>query len=156
MKGPAPKPAGLRQRHNRTSTRSLLPAEDATAEVEIPALPPIRGRQKWHVMVLQWWEAVWRSPMAGEYLMADREALFLLARLHQDFWTAKDGRSRQGFAAEIRQQGVRFGLSPIDRRRLQWEVEKGEQAADQTETRKRRKEVAKAERSDPRDVLKVV
>ena len=104
-------------------------------------------------MVLQWWDAVWKSPMASEYLAADKEALFMLARLHQDFWTAVTQKERQATAAEIRQQGVRFGLSPIDRRRLQWEVDKGDQAVERTTTRHQRK-VASAK--DPRDVLKVV
>ena len=66
---------------------------------------------------------------------------------------AKGRKDRQQAAAEIRQQGVRFGLSPIDRRRLQWEVEKGEQAATRTETRRHRQDAAG---KDPRDVLKVV
>jgi hypothetical protein len=92
--------------------------------------------------------------MASEYLTADKEGLFLLARLHQDFWTADDSKARQQAAAEIRQQGVRFGLSPIDRRRLQWEVEKGEQAAERVETRRKRKEIVPGR--DPREVLKVV
>ncbi len=104
-------------------------------------------------MVIQWWEAVWRSPMASEYLIADKEALFMLARLHQDFWTADDPRARQMAATEIRQQGVRFGLSPIDRRRLQWEVEKGDQAAERTS---KRHQVRQASAKDPREVLKVV
>lgn len=153
MPGPLPKPAGLRQRQNKTSTRAILPTEAASAEGEVPPLPELGGRAKWHTMVARWWDAVWKSPMASEYLSADKEALFVLARLHQDFWTAKGRKDRQQAAAEIRQQGVRFGLSPIDRRRLQWEVEKGEQAAERVETRRRRKDVAGR---DPRDVLKVV
>ena len=56
-------------------------------------------------------------------------------------------------AAEIRQQSVRFGLSPIDRRRLQWEVEKGEQATERTSKRRQHKE---ASSKDPREALKVV
>jgi len=35
---------------------------------------------------------------------------------------------RKDIGAEIRLQGVRFGLSPIDRRRLQWEIEHTEEA----------------------------
>ena len=106
-------------------------------------------------MVLQWWDSVWHSPMAAEYLEADKDGLYMLARLHQDFWTAKTRKERQQAASEIRQQGVRFGLSPIDRRRLQWEVEKGEQASQRTETRRRTRS-APAAATDPRDVLKVV
>src|SRR5207253_1666646 len=100
-----------------------------------------------------WWEAVWRSPMAGEYLAADRDGLFILARLHQDFWTAGCPKDRQQAAAEIRHQGVRFGLSPVDRRRLEWFVDKGEQASKRTETRRRARD---ASGKDPRDVLRIL
>jgi hypothetical protein len=150
---PLPKPPALRQRRNRETTRALLPTEEQAAEGTVPELPALGGRQKWHVMVTQWWDSVWKSPMAGEYLAADKEALYVLARLHQDFWTAKNRKDRQQSAAEIRQQGVRFGLSPIDRRRLQWEVEKGDQAEERTVVRRQRKE---ASGKDPRDALKVM
>jgi hypothetical protein len=153
MPGPQPKPSGLRQRRNRESTRSLLPTEAQAAGSEVPKLPALGAKEKWHPMVTQWWDAVWTSPMASEYLAADKEALYMLARLHQDFWNADSQKDRQQCAAEIRMQGVRFGLSPIDRRRLQWEVEKGDQAVERTTTRRQRKEVS---RKDPRDVLKVV
>lgn len=153
MPGPAPKPSALRQRRNRTVTRALLPSEEQAADATVPKLPALGDKEKWHPMVRQWWDAVWKSPMAGEYLAADKEALFMLARLHQDFWTAGSQKDRQAAAAEIRQQGVRFGLSPIDRRRLQWEVEKGDQAVERTTTRRQRKA---ASGKDPRDVLKVM
>lgn len=116
----------------------------------------------WHPMLRDWWKSVWRSPMASEYLDADmRGGLFQLAYLHQLFWETADlglagaGKLKE-LAAEIRLQEVRFGLSPIDRRRLQWEVEKGETAAERTQTRR----VAKKARSrkpvaDPRSVLKI-
>jgi hypothetical protein len=143
----------MRQRRNRESTRALLPTEEQAAGGTVPDLPPLGGKQKWHAMVLQWWTAVWQSPMASEYLAADKEALYMLARLQQDFWRAKTSKDRQHAAAEIRQQGVRFGLSPIDRRRLQWEVEKGDQAEERTTKRRKLKDVTG---KDPRDVLKVM
>lgn len=151
---PIPKPAELRQRRNREVTRAVLPSEEESSTAVVPDLPSLGRKAKWHQMVLQWWEAVWKSPMAAEYLAADKEQLYVLARLHQDFWKAKDSKSRQQAAAEIRQQGVRFGLSPIDRRRLQWEVEKGDQA--QERTSKRRTARTPDSSKDPRDVLKVV
>jgi hypothetical protein len=153
MPGPQPKSAALRQRRNRESTRALLPTEEQAASAVVPKLPALGNKEKWHPMVKQWWDAVWKSPMATEYLAADKEALYMLARLHQDFWLADTQQQRQQSAAEIRQQGVRFGLSPIDRRRLQWEVEKGDQAVERTSNRRQRKE---ASGKDPRDVLKVV
>lgn len=110
----------------------------------------------WHPMVSAWWDSVWRSPMASEYLDTDMKGgLFQLAVLHQDFWTADSPGKRLSAAAEIRLQEVRFGLSPIDRRRLQWTVEQGEVAAERTEARRQSKRPPKAG-TDPRSVLKAV
>lgn len=152
MPGPVPKPLDQLQRRNKASTRATLPTEESAATAEVPPLPDL-DRGRWHAMVVRWWEKVWTSPMAAEYLEADKEELYLLARLHQDFYKAKKASERQKIAAEIRQQGVRFGLSPIDRRRLQWEVEKGEQANERTA---RRRQVKQASETDPREALKVV
>lgn len=91
--------------------------------------------------------------MASEFLDSDmRGGLFLLAELYQQRWTVADANTLVNVAKEIRQQEVRFGLSPIDRRRLQWEVEKGEQAVDRTATRRQAKI---ASSKDPRDVLRI-
>lgn len=72
-------------------------------------------------MTVQWWQDVWRSPMAPEFLQADIHGLYVLAELRDRFWREPSA----ALAAEIRQQEQRFGLSPIDRRRLQWEVPRG-------------------------------
>lgn len=153
MPGPLPKNPAIRQRTNKASTRATLPSEADCANAEVPELPELSATERWHPLVLEWWASVWRSPMAGEYLDADKRDLFVLARLHQDFWAATTPIGRQSLASEIRQQGVRFGLSPIDRRRLQWEVERGEQASTRTETRRQAKE---ASARDPREALKVI
>lgn len=156
MKGRTPKPAALRQRRNRASTQATLPSQEATRRTAVAALPErSEGAGSWHPRVLTWWEAVWRSPMASEYLDSDRQRLQLIAELHQRFWTSADrGEPVTKLASEIRQQEVLFGLTPMDRRRLQWEVEKGEQAADRTASRHTRKAPEKR-RSDPRDVLRL-
>src|SRR4051812_33293383 len=60
------------------------------------------------------------TPMAAEYDATDVHGLLQLAVLVDDFWHAESPRDRQTASAEMRLQGVRFGLSPIDRRRLQW------------------------------------
>jgi hypothetical protein len=104
-------------------------------------------------MVQAWWTAIWKSPMASEFLDSDKKGgLYLLAELHQQRWNADDPSDLVNIAKEIRQQEVRFGLSPIDRRRLQWEVEKGEQATERTSKRKQYKE---ASSKDPREALKI-
>ena len=62
--------------------------------------------------------------MAGEYLPTDVDGLARLALLVDNYYNDPDGK----LLAEIRLQEARFGLSPVDRSRLQWEVAKGEEA----------------------------
>lgn len=103
-------------------------------------------------MVVAWWADVWRSPMASEYLKVDVRGLYRLAMLEQDFWAAGSRSGRLAVAAEIRHAAIAFGLTPIDRRRLQWEVDKGEEAAAKTA---KRRAPAPDPAKDPRAVLAV-
>lgn len=156
-KGPAPKPAALRQRRNKTSTAASLPSAEDAAEFEVPELPEREDGEEWHPRVLGWWEAVWRSPMAPEFLDADMKGgLYLLADLHQLRWTATSRTALIDAAKEIRLQEVRFGLSPIDRRRLQWEVARGEEAQKRRTSERGAKNEGENEDSDPRSKLKAV
>jgi|SRR5205807_9254519 len=153
MRGRLPKPAHMRQHRHRSTTRATLPTPAQAAHNTVPKLPPReRKAEVWHPKVLAWWDSVWKSPMAGEFLDSDvKGGLYLLAELYQQLW-AGAGEEAGRLAAEIRQQEVRFGLSPIDRRRLQWEVEKGDQAEERTA---RRRGLRQTEGKDPRDILKV-
>lgn len=155
MPGPAPKPSSLRQRRNKTTTKASLPSTADAAEFEVPDLPGCPDEEGWHQYVIEWWEAVWRSPMAAELLDADqRGGLIVLARLYQDFHTATSRTARKEAATEIRLQEARYGLDPISRRRLQWEVARGEEA----EKKRRSGRAPKRDESDgedPRSVLKV-
>jgi len=95
--------------------------------------------------------------MAAEYLDADVcGGLYDLAELYQGFWTSTDVREQIALAAEIRQQEVRFGLSPVDRRRLQWEVERGNQAEERTKRRRQTRDLEKLAGMDPRELMQVV
>lgn len=118
-------------------------------------MPPLPKLGKWHPRVLEWWESVWTSPMAGEYLEADKQRLYRIAVLQHDFWTCGDRAERLRIAAEIAKQELPLGLTPIDRRRLQWEVEKAEEAVEKTERRRQRRAPADPSK-DPRNVLKIV
>ncbi|GIH70331.1 phage terminase small subunit [Sphaerimonospora thailandensis] len=148
---PIPKPAGMRQRRNRAATSAKLQADPKLKAPNLPELPD----RLWHPMTLAWWADVWRSPMAPEYDESDRHGLFLLAVLVDDFWV----KPSKDLAAEIRLQRQSFGLSPIDRRRLQWEIDRGDEATERT--RKRRAAPAARKGSDgkpvdPRSVLHAV
>jgi len=98
-------------------------------------------------MTRAWWRDIWRSPMAEEYLRADEHALYRLAVLVDSYWT----KPTAGLAAEIRLQQQAFGLTPLDRRRLEWSIEQVEAA--QSRVAKRTRKTSK-ETDDPRDALK--
>lgn len=151
MPGPAPKHPSARQRRNRTSTAATLVADP---KLKAPRLP----EREWHEQTLAWWGDVWSSPMAPEYDESDHHGLFALAMLVDDFWSTQDAKLRKDLAAEIRQQRQCFGLTPIDRRRLQWEIEKADEAQDRG--RKRRSAAPKPAVSpttaDPRTGLYAV
>jgi hypothetical protein len=92
------------------------------------------AERDWHELTGRWWADVWASPMAGEYLDADAHGLFRLAVLVDDYWLAGSPSARKELAGEIRLRGQAFGLTPLDRRRLEWTVA---QAEDRTERRRR-------------------
>lgn len=74
----------------------------------------------WRPTTLAWWQVIWASPMAAEWVDADVPGLFALALLIDDFWTAPESKTH----AEIRQAAREFGLSPFSRRQLQWEIKR--------------------------------
>lgn len=146
MPGPAPKDASVRARRNKSSTASTLPA---VHDVETPDLPPNRN---WHPATLAWWFDVWSSPMAYAFHRSDVHGLLILAVLIDDFWCNPS----KELAGEIRLQRRGFGLTPMDRRGLQWTLEPpAETQATPTKTRATpttRRRPAK----DPRGVLRSV
>lgn len=140
---PLPKTAATRQRRNKSSTHTkLMPVE--AGEVEAPPLP---ATYPWHPLTLDWWRDLWRSPMAPEYEDSDIHGLLILAALVDQFWQDPSPK----LAGEIRLQRQCFGLSPIDRRRLQWEIDRGE-AAEESRSR-RQAENRPRPTVDPRSTL---
>ena len=122
--GPTPKPSALRQRRNKVSTAATLPPAGTASGITAPPLP-VRGKDvtPWHPETLAYWVVIWASEMAGEFLDADVPGLVALMKM-QDRFNYGD----HSVAAEIRLQRQCFGLTPIDRRRLQWETGKVEDA----------------------------
>ncbi len=79
----------------------------------IPSPPP--GR-KWSAETVEWWRAVWGSPVAAAlYLRSDA---YPLARLGDLLETIHAGEASAALMGEARQLEDRFGLSPASRRRL--------------------------------------
>jgi len=128
MGGSPVKHPSARQRRNRASTNTVLHVAQPDEDVFIPKLYRHPSEEGWDPLTLRWWVEVWRSPMRTEFTDADREGLMMLALVVNDFFTARNPRERLLSLAEVRLQSVRYGLSPIDRRRLQWEVEHTDEA----------------------------
>ena len=145
--GPTPKPAAIRQRRNKTTTAARFETAERPRQ-SAPALGkhPVKG-QKWDSRTRSWWREVWSSPMAKEFLHADTDGLFMLAALVDQFWKAPN----PALAAEIRLQRQCYGLTPIDRRRLQWEIVRVEEAE-----RKRAPRPAAQTGDDPRAALRAI
>src|SRR4051794_24756945 len=117
----APKHPSARARRNKTpGARTLSAARDPKG----PALPKRASAEAWNPMTVAWWKDIWSSPMSNEYDESDKHGLFVLAVLVDRFWATGDPQ----LAGEIRLQRQCFGLSPIDRRRLSWEIDRGEEA----------------------------
>lgn len=125
------KDPSARARANKASTAATLdkvvPLEDR------PSLP---DHHDWSQMTREWWDDLWSAPMAAEYHSSDRHALFLLAALVEDFWTASTSTGRKEAATEIRLQRQAFGLTPYDRRRLEWTIETAEESKDRGRARR--------------------
>jgi hypothetical protein len=145
MSGPPPKPAHLRQRTNKKSGHAVLTFPDREKAPDIPN-PDDR---EWHPLTLQVWGNAWASPMASQWLKTDIDALGRLALLWDDFYKTPDTKGM----AEIRLQEQRFGLSPLDRSRLQWEVSRADEAESKSS---RRVESKKRTGTDPRSVLAAI
>lgn len=161
---PMPKTAGTRARRNKSATSATLVAPEP-GDIDVPELPEIRDEEglpdDYHPATLAWWADIWSSPMAPEYDESDAHGLFMLAVLVNDYWTSVSVKERLAAAAEIRLQSQRFGLSPIDRRRLQWEISRAEEATDKTTKRRRNIQqqdgaAQPAPAGDPRAVLRAV
>lgn len=151
-KGRMPKPAHMRQNRTKKSGATTLQNPDASQPKRRKAPPlqnPDPSKREFHKLTRAWWKHVWESPMAGEYLTTDIDGLARVALLVDDYYKNPN----KEVLAEIRLQESRFGLSPVDRSRLQWEIVKGEEAE-----RKRKPPKTQAEPSDidPRGILAVV
>lgn len=157
----AKKHPSVRARANRSSTAATLPETGKVPAKDRPALPPKVDREgnpvDWHPMTVQWWADLWAAPMAAEYHESDRHALFLLAALMDDFWGAGSATARKEAATEIRLQRQAFGLTPYDRRRLEWTIETAEESKDRGQSRRARAGAKQPDpAADPRRVLRAV
>jgi hypothetical protein len=104
-----PKAPGERVRRNKDQPQwRTLPAAQKFRK------PPARAT--WSKPTRDWWAAIWRSPMASQWLESDVFELLYLGDLME-----LPKKSAEHYA-EIRQLKDRFGLNPKARRGLMWHV----------------------------------
>lgn len=152
MPGPPPKEASKRARGNKTSTKATL---STVVDHEVPPLPdpehwlarPVINGQEvtfggddapvdWSKAVKDWWITIWTSPMSNEFHESDTAQLHLACfYLHQVTNPYIKMAERLAAAAKHEACVRNFGLTPMSRRSLQWEIEKVTEAEDR---RKRR------------------
>jgi hypothetical protein len=145
-----PKDPKLRQRTNKSATRAIL-SLSPPVDIKAPPLPKRNeGVPPWHKRTLAFWRDIWQSPMAPEFLKADQHMLYVLAELMDQFHYSPTVQ----LAAEIRQQRQCFGLTSLDRRRLEWTIQRVEEGAE----RKANPPAPSRQRvsGDPRLLLSVV
>ena len=113
-RGPAPKPAATRVRRNRpTGARTFEVAGDSS----VPELP-----ERYDCRTQAWWEAVKASPMVEEYTESDWQGLLSVAALLELWWVTADPKALTEWRAGCRE----FGLTPIARRSLAWEIRRAD------------------------------
>lgn len=150
MPGPPPKHSSVRRRRNLAPGAVELPGPAPREPGKRPTLP---GSKDMLASTRAWWRTVWDSPMAVVWLDADLPALVRLAQLHdltsRQFTIVREGPTpvlrdlnervvavtfespvTAALLAEMRQIEDRLGLSPLSRRRLQWEVAHAQEALD--------------------------
>lgn len=146
------KDPSVRARANRASTAATL-----SADVPAATAPKLPANREWDQITLDWWADLWAAPMSHEYHSSDRHALFMLAALMDDFWTTDTPGRRKALSEEIRLSRQAFGLTPYDRRRLEWTIESAEESKDRGAQRRSRQGAAQPKAgNDPRSVLHAV
>jgi hypothetical protein len=96
---------------------------------DIPGLP--ERPQGWAWFSEFWWDAIWSSPMSKEWHPETDYFNVVRALTHfDDWWTAETATERQKADNLFDKAVAKLGLTPYDRRRLEWQIEqaKGAQA----------------------------
>jgi hypothetical protein len=134
MPGPLPTDLEVRARQNKAATRAELGEDDP--EVKIPPMPkhyeekPFKRKgadgivksgvetveTPWHPMAVAWWNDIWPSPMAKQWHSSDIHGLYALLYLYDMFFRNPNEKTH----GEIRLARMPYGLTPLDRRRLEW------------------------------------
>jgi hypothetical protein len=104
-------------KHRRVLKRRSRPAQ-IIEEYDEHGKPRYRFEHAFHEETVRWWATIVVSAMTAEYEISDWEGLFRLAHMVDDQWWTGDPK----LLPEIRQQSSLFGLAPLDRHKLKWEI----------------------------------
>lgn len=161
MPGPAPNPN--KQRRNKKTTAGVLVADPDRDVPALPAFPPTPEKkhhetgellppEPWHPLARSFWNDVWTGPTGSQYGQAEEHGLLIIATLVHKLYTCDDLETFQKLAAEIRLQRRDFGLTPMSRANLHWEIANAENAIENRaeKIRKRREAQARREESSPK------
>lgn len=152
----AKKHATTRARRNKASTAATL--QPTTLDVgKVPELP--ERSVAWHPLTRQWWVDVWTSPMSAEWHPGtDLHNVYAAAMHYDDMWRAETAAERQKADAAFQKREAALGLTPYDRRRLEWVIATASDATERTQRRAQPapKKVAASKANDPRGGLSIV
>lgn len=119
-----------------------------------PAPPP--EEPVWNPAVVAWWNDIWSSPMSQEFHESDVHGLYLACfYLHQTLSPWLKMADRLQAAGKYEAAVKNFGLNPMSRRSLQWEIAKVDEAHERAQRRGRSSETSERNRPhrvDPRGV----
>ncbi|WIC89623.1 terminase small subunit [Rhodococcus phage Apiary] len=149
MPGPTPSNPETRQRRNKVAGAAKL---SLVVNHEVPPMPPAADwlvapmgiddtdhPTEWSQAVKDWWEDIWSSPMSNEYHDADVHGLYLACFYLQQTLNPYLKMSDRLNASKSYENAVKnFGLTPLSRRSLQWEIERADQAQAQGQKRRAR------------------
>jgi hypothetical protein len=154
MQVPTPKKdPSVRARQNKAAGAATLSRQ---SKPTIPKLPDHPAGGGWHPQAQAFWRDVWASPMSPEWDPAsDHHNVLMCTLLMHDLWTAESATTRAKTAGEFRLQRASLGLSPYDRRRLEWTIEQADEAQEKGATRRAAKKAPARRRgakkpADPR------
>lgn len=134
----------VRRRTNAPSSGIKLTAHKGRVKI-----PPLPATMKWYPQVRDWWKRSWSSPMSKMWSEPDRDAMFLAARLRQQFWDPETTpSSRNQTSAQIRAIDDSLGLTPLARHRMGWKLPDPDES--ESSTRRRPPQTATVVSIDPR------
>ena len=111
---------------------------------------------EWNPVVVQWWDAIWDSPMAGEFIKSDFTNLYLAAKyLHHSVDPYMKDTAARAYGDKFERVCKSYGLDPQARASLRWSISQGEMGQQRTNQLRKQgngQEAKKIEEKTTRDL----